>query len=395
MKRLMLAAMLFLIGGPSAQAHGDFSVSFGVFYSSLSPHGEWIALDAGLYAWRPLHVVHGWRPYTVGHWIWTDEGWYWISDEPWGWATYHYGRWYYDDYYGWIWIPGYEWAPAWVEWRYGYDCIGWAPLGPYAVFTVNFGLYRPHWWVTPSFYWVFVEPGYITHHHVHKYVYKASDNKRYLGRTRTIGSVRSGGGHIVSNGPDPRDIERSGKIRIQKTEIVEVKDQPVERVKSSRDRVAKVEVYRPRIQQPEGGRNNERPKRVVEPRKKISIDVKALDMPGRKHQQPVEEKRGEQKPKGKESSKKNTAQPELGRKKTPPSIEADAHDRGPGRSVGDHPLAAESRGTNGKTVDRTPAGKQPSKSEQATVSQRVDTGRTPRPTVPTERGAVRRDPDDR
>ena len=29
------------------------------------------------------------------------------------------GRWFFDDSYGWVWVPGSEWAPAWVAWRYG------------------------------------------------------------------------------------------------------------------------------------------------------------------------------------------------------------------------------------------------------------------------------------
>ena len=72
-----------------------------------------------------------WRPYTVGHWVYTDEyGWYWHSYEPFAWAVYHYGRWGYDPSYGWFWVPGDTWAPAWVEWRYGDRYVGWAPAGP-------------------------------------------------------------------------------------------------------------------------------------------------------------------------------------------------------------------------------------------------------------------------
>ena len=56
----------------------------------------------------------GWRPYYYGRWEWTTEGWLWVSDEPFGWATYHYGRWSFDGGLGWFWVPGYQWAPAWV-----------------------------------------------------------------------------------------------------------------------------------------------------------------------------------------------------------------------------------------------------------------------------------------
>jgi hypothetical protein len=29
---------------------------------------------------------------------------------------------------GWAWIPGLEWAPAWVTWRVDGTVVGWAPL---------------------------------------------------------------------------------------------------------------------------------------------------------------------------------------------------------------------------------------------------------------------------
>jgi hypothetical protein len=54
----------------------------------------------------------------------------WVSDEPWADITYHYGRWVYDPEEGWLWIPGYVWAPAWVIWREGGDYLGWFPMPP-------------------------------------------------------------------------------------------------------------------------------------------------------------------------------------------------------------------------------------------------------------------------
>jgi hypothetical protein len=54
----------------------------------------------------------------------------WVSDEPWSDITYHYGRWVYDPEEGWLWIPGYVWAPAWVIWREGGDYLGWFPMPP-------------------------------------------------------------------------------------------------------------------------------------------------------------------------------------------------------------------------------------------------------------------------
>src|SRR6185312_7099316 len=100
------------------------------FYQPLQPYGAWV--DVGSYGrcWRPRDIGSDWQPYTIGHWEWTDTGWYWASDEPWGWACFHYGSWYEAPDVGWVWIPGTEWAPAWVTWRYSDDYIGWAPCGP-------------------------------------------------------------------------------------------------------------------------------------------------------------------------------------------------------------------------------------------------------------------------
>jgi hypothetical protein len=118
-----------------AEAQPSFSAGFNInstasFYQPLAPYGTWLDLSAYGRCWRPMGVAEGWRPYTVGDWDWTDAGWYWASNEPWAWACYHYGSWVFDPAYGWLWIPGTEWAPAWVVWREAPDYIGWAPCGP-------------------------------------------------------------------------------------------------------------------------------------------------------------------------------------------------------------------------------------------------------------------------
>lgn len=126
--------------GPIA-GYGDRSGGNGSYddYDALAPYGTWVAVSYG-WAWCPLDVPVGWRPYTVGRWLYSDAGWMWISDDPWGAVPYHYGRWAYDDFYGWVWIPGDVWAPAWVSWRYGDDWIGWAPLPPEVGWHVGIGI---------------------------------------------------------------------------------------------------------------------------------------------------------------------------------------------------------------------------------------------------------------
>jgi hypothetical protein len=100
------------------------------FYEPLTPNGVWVEVGGYGRCWHPAGVAVSWRPYCDGIWVWTDCGWYWQSDEPWAWACYHYGSWVFDPVYGWIWIPGVEWAPAWVYWRIGGGYIGWAPCAP-------------------------------------------------------------------------------------------------------------------------------------------------------------------------------------------------------------------------------------------------------------------------
>ena len=95
----------------------------------LSRYGEWQQSTRYGEVWVPS-VETGWRPYTVGRWVWTDDGWYWDSSEPFGQIVFHYGRWAYDPDLGWVWIVGDEWAPAWVVWRESDDDIGWMPAPP-------------------------------------------------------------------------------------------------------------------------------------------------------------------------------------------------------------------------------------------------------------------------
>jgi len=114
----------------TAQAAMNVSVSIDTFYNDLAPHGSWVSYEDS-YVFVPANISADWRPYTVGHWVYTKRyGWLWVSDEPFGWATYHYGRWGYAEDMGWYWVPGRRWAPAWVSWRRSTDHMVWAPLPP-------------------------------------------------------------------------------------------------------------------------------------------------------------------------------------------------------------------------------------------------------------------------
>jgi hypothetical protein len=136
-------------GQPRGAAQGPVKAEF---RAALEPYGRWQRHARWGEVWTPADRPRDWRPYTVGHWAYTDDwGWYWVSDEPeaqWGWVAYHYGRWIFDDALVWCWVPGDEWSPAWVQWRrarQGLDYVGWAPLPPDDVIVEY--VEEPRFWI--------------------------------------------------------------------------------------------------------------------------------------------------------------------------------------------------------------------------------------------------------
>jgi hypothetical protein len=118
-------------------------VTVNEFYDTLSPYGTWVYIEGYGRCWRPTVVIYnsGWRPYCDnGRWVYTDRGWYWMSNYSWGWAAFHYGRWFHHASYGWCWWPDTVWAPSWVCWRYDSSYCGWAPLPPHTVYRSGVGL---------------------------------------------------------------------------------------------------------------------------------------------------------------------------------------------------------------------------------------------------------------
>jgi hypothetical protein len=125
---LVLTAVAWL-GIPSASVRAAHSrhangesgdtADISMFYDDLKPYGTWYNTSQYGDVWHPTVADQkpDWRPYTNGSWGQTDQGWTWLSDEPFGWAVYHYGRWTQLKDTGWVWVPDSEWATAWVAWR--------------------------------------------------------------------------------------------------------------------------------------------------------------------------------------------------------------------------------------------------------------------------------------
>jgi hypothetical protein len=107
------------------------------YADDLDEYGEWVDVEDVGHVWRPRVSIE-WRPYWRGRWGAYAGGLTWVSDDPWGYVTFHHGRWGWTSRWGWYWIPGVFYSPAWVAWNWNSSYYGWAPLG-YWNHPVNWG----------------------------------------------------------------------------------------------------------------------------------------------------------------------------------------------------------------------------------------------------------------
>ncbi len=193
---------------------GRAAVDLGFFYDDLAPYGNWIERPSYGWVWTPSAVATSWRPYENGHWVWTDAGWTWITDEPYGWATYHYGRWYDDPEIGWSWVPGDTWGPSWVSWQEGGDYVGWAPLPPGVNVSVGFssGYGGYAYGIAPQDYAFVPERNFLAPN-VATYFVGPQDVGAIYGRTRNCTNYRFNGGQVFNQGVPIDHIQRfAGRV---------------------------------------------------------------------------------------------------------------------------------------------------------------------------------------
>jgi|WetSurSiteA1Bulk_404760.scaffolds.fasta_scaffold12975_2 hypothetical protein len=225
MKRIIIfAVVLFVAVTFNAEAKRHHNGVGGYFYTELAPYGSWIEVDYGVVVWRPTIIRNDWTPYNVGRWVWTYDGWYWDSYEPFGHVTYHYGRWYYDDYYGWLWYPDYEWAPAWVEWRYDNDYIGWAPLHPYATFSISIGISWSNVYYSPYYHWNFVTYNHFCDPYVYNYYVEAGYKYRIHSGTKYRHDYSYRNGRVQNRGIDVEYISNRSGQEIRQRDLTRVRD---------------------------------------------------------------------------------------------------------------------------------------------------------------------------
>ncbi len=242
---LMVIAILFsgCAGTNSITESTDSgTVTYQTFYDNLSPYGTWIDYPNYGNVWDP-NTESDFRPYaTNGHWASSPEGWAWASDFNWGWAPFHYGRWLYDDMYGWLWIPGYDWSPAWVTWGSVDDFYCWAPLMPGVDVNLQFGSWRPH-----SIYWNACSRDHIYDRNLSAAIQTHDQVKAVSKRITIINNFNTTKTHNLyySKGPDVQEVQKYVKPTIDQTSIKEVRK--TTEVKHNGNTM---QVYRPAVQDP-------------------------------------------------------------------------------------------------------------------------------------------------
>lgn len=240
---------------PQEASAQQVTVSYQLFYDQLSPYGMWVDYPTYGYVWIPNGDI-GFSPYvTNGHWIFTDDGWTWVSDYPWGWAVFHYGRWDYDNAYGWFWVPDNEWGPAWVSWRRSPGYYGWAPLRPGISISIAFGReYRER-----NERWVFVRDRDITRPDVSRHYVNRSKNTTIINNSTLIGNTRKDSKRNVTyiSGPDREDVQRVTHTTVNSVAIRD-NNQPGHRLSNG-----ELQIYRPHMQKRSANGQNPAPSKVT------------------------------------------------------------------------------------------------------------------------------------
>lgn len=211
-KHMKTFGQLFLIAGiivsfPLTRLTAQDTPSLKTFYEALSPYGQWLYDKNNGYVWTPTDKKL--RPYySNGYWVMTEHGSTWVSNYPWGWAPFHYGRWVYDSFYHWVWVPGTTWAPAWVVWRTSGDYVGWTPITPGTGIGAAGG---PSYYV-PDDWWVFVPRKNFTSHSFQQNVLPAHSNSDILKKVSVNTNSKTVSTYEESyfTGPQADQLARTG-----------------------------------------------------------------------------------------------------------------------------------------------------------------------------------------
>ena len=203
--KLLLCGLIFsgfLISGCSSGWElGNYQHNYSL--SDLNQYGEWVVVQPYGSVWRPF-TIDNWEPFDYGHWSYIDNNWTWMSYEPFGWIVYHYGNWFDDPTYGWVWVPSYDsWSPGKVQWLINGDYISWAPLPPEGI------TYKNPWEEEDHHYW-----------HV---VFQKDFNKENINNYLVNKIIKRENDKILRNAPLRELIESKTKNKIENIKSTKTK----------------------------------------------------------------------------------------------------------------------------------------------------------------------------
>ena len=226
-----------------SHAREEGSVDRAIFYDRLEPYGEWVWLQ-GQYVWVPVNVDRQWRPYSDGHWVYTElNGWMWVSNEPFGWATYHYGRWGFSNRVGWFWVPGRRWGPAWVSWRSSDDYLAWAPLPPSYDENESREVVAE---TVPEYYWQVVPSERFLSVDLQRNIIRDEDRFRpILQETRPLGDVTIHNNVVVNNVVNVAYVEQKTNEKVVVHQVEKTEDA----TRAGKVEGAAIEVFQPAANQ--------------------------------------------------------------------------------------------------------------------------------------------------
>jgi hypothetical protein len=219
-----------------------------------------------------------WRPYSDGHWVWTDYGWTWIADQEWGDIPFHYGRWGWDNYIGWFWVPGTVWGPAWVTWRSNDQYMGWAPLPPGVEFGagMNFNSLSID---IPLNFWVFIQGPHFQDRDLNPYVLPFERNLTIVNYTSIQNNIYVRNDRIINEGFGLDEVRRITGRAVPRYRLQDARQPGRTRVVGQ-----EVQIFRPAIRKNEAAkpraylnrdqaRQELAPAKVFEPRQQQPVSA--------------------------------------------------------------------------------------------------------------------------
>jgi len=236
-----------LVTPKRASAQVPEPVSFQTFYDELSPYGFWVDNPEYGYVWIP-NVDTGFSPYASnGYWVFTPEGWTWVSTYAWGWAPFHYGRWFMDPFYGPMWVPGYEWGPGWVTWRRSEGYYGWAPIGPGVGYDVAYGNNNDQW--------TFVDYNHFGGTDMNNHYVNNSNNTTIINNSTVVNNtyINSASNSTYNSGPNKAEVEKYTGRTINPM-VIKESTKPGQQISNNQ-----LTIYRPQIKKNSATGTNAKP----------------------------------------------------------------------------------------------------------------------------------------